>query len=88
MYCSPQLSLPFLPLCESGGSVGSGRDWEKDMGLTLGLPCLFLCTWAQLLLRQLPDVFRKLCKGFRLPVGWSGLDSGCILVSLMYLWKQ
>lgn len=42
MYFSPQLSLPFLPLCGNGGS---GRDWVKDMGLTLGLPCLFLCTW-------------------------------------------
>lgn len=73
MYFSPQLSLPFLPLCGNGGSGGSGRDWVKDMGLTLDLPCLFLCTWAQLPPRQLPDVV--ILPGA--PSGSSARGSGC-----------
>lgn len=70
------------------------------MGLALGLPRLFLCMGsgfpkaAAWCLHSAKCTARKLCEGFRLPLGWSGLvwasawDSGCVLVSLMCLLGQ
>lgn len=70
------------------------RFWQRlgeGHGLDTGFTLPVSVHLAHLPLRQLPDVVilpgapsGSSTRG----LGWSGLDSGYILVSLMYLWRQ